>query len=116
MASCNFFAITAPTTTVPDVQRRIQLLLCLEQAQTLPQLPLELVEYIAKDVTLEVFTCCECNMPIVKGRQYAGAGNSVFCSSTCFEKLPQELIDLVVARALVNGIPVRPMEFRRGSI
>lgn len=116
MASCNFFAITAPTTTVPDVQRRIQLLLCLKQAQTLPHLPLELVEYIAKDVTLEVYICCECNAHIVIGRQYAGAGTSVYCSSACFEDLPQELIDLVVVRALVNGIPVRPMEFRRESI
>lgn len=114
MAFYNRFAITAPTTTVPNVQRRIHFLLCLAQAK-LPHLPLELVVCIAKDVTCQVFTCCECNSTIIKGNQYAGAGNSVFCSSACFEKVP-ELIDWVVALALGDGMPVRPREMLRGSI
>jgi hypothetical protein len=59
-----------------DAERRILFLLCLKQANDLPQLPLELVVDILKRITKPAYVCFICGKFVEKGRK--------FCFGLCF--------------------------------
>lgn len=77
-----------------DVERRILFLLCLQHANDLPYLPLELVMNIAKRITCEMHKCSMCSGHFLKGLQFATLYHFVYCSKACMDHWYKHILPL----------------------
>lgn len=78
---------TPPIYEIIDAERRILFLLCLKQANDLPQLPLELVVDISKRITKPAYVCFICGKFVEKGSEFYQGYILVFCSKLCFDAI-----------------------------
>jgi len=65
----------------PDVEGRVLFLLVLEHISQ--QLPMELVVYIAKMITVPKYKCSTCGVYFIKGQEYSRFAQNVWCSDIC---------------------------------
>jgi hypothetical protein len=83
----NDFFPRSCTYEIVDAKRRILFLLCLQHANNLPQLPLELVVDISKRITKSVYLCFICKKFVEKSSEFYRKGIFVFCSNSCFDRI-----------------------------
>lgn len=67
-----------------DIKGRVLFLLVLEHISQ--QLPMELVVYIAKMITVPKYRCSTCGIYFITGQEYCRIEQNVWCSQICFHK------------------------------
>jgi hypothetical protein len=67
-----------------DVKGRVLFLLVLEHISQ--QLPVELVVYITKMITVPKYRCSGCGIYFITGQEYSKLKQNVWCSQICFYK------------------------------